>query len=83
MRLVGDGSTPKIGTYRSCDGTTYTVLGIAKHTETGDQLAICLFQRRLWAYPVVMLAMMFAEKVSMNGKRTPKFEFIGELQIQQ
>jgi hypothetical protein len=79
MKLVGSGSAVKIGTYRSLDGITYTVLGIAEYAGIIDQMVVYTAGRKLLVSPAIQFAVMLAEKVKINGKLTPKFEFIDPL----
>jgi cyclomaltodextrinase len=57
----------------------YRVIGIAKHSETEEDLVVyeCLYENpksRLWVRP----KKMFLEKVLLNGKKVPRFKYIGE-----
>lgn len=56
----------------------YRVLGVAKHSETEEDLVIyeALYDNprsRLWARPITM----FLETVFVDGKETPRFTYIG------
>lgn len=70
----------KVGKYiHSKTGKEYRVIGVAKHSETLEELVIyeCLYdnpQGNLWVRPLSM----FLEKVIINGKRVSRFEFIEE-----
>ncbi len=70
----------KIGKYRhSKSGKEYRVIGIAKHSETLEDLVVyeALYENktsRLWARPLSM----FVEKVEIAGKKVPRFVFIRE-----
>ncbi|MDD4477122.1 MAG: DUF1653 domain-containing protein [Patescibacteria group bacterium] len=67
----------KFGKYRHYKGKEYEVIGIAKHSETLEKLvvykALC-GDRDLWARPLKM----FIEKIEINGKKIPRFEYVGE-----
>ena len=69
----------KIGTYKHYKGKYYQVIGIAKHSETLEDLVVyyCLYQNdesQLWVRP----KKMFEEKVEFNNKIVPRFKFIKE-----
>lgn len=70
----------KLGKYRhSKTGNYYRVIGIAKHSETLEDLVVyeCLYENpksKLWVRPMKM----FLEKVKINGKSVPRFRFVGE-----
>ncbi len=70
----------KIGRYRHYKGNEYEVIGIAKHSETLEDLVIykALYESKefgneaLWARP----AAMFLEMVKVDGKDIPRFQYI-------
>lgn len=68
----------RVGRYRhSKTGKEYRVIGVAKHSETLEDLVVyeCLYnnpQSKLWVRPLSM----FMEEVTINGKKVPRFEFI-------
>ena len=67
----------KPGKYRHFKGGEYEVLGLATHSETGEQLVVyrALYgERGLWVRPVAM----FLETVERDGQIRPRFEYIGE-----
>ena len=60
------------GHYRHYKGNDYTVLGIARHSETLEELVIYRAEygdRGLWVRP----ATMFAETVLVDGQNVPRF----------
>jgi len=73
--------TIKIGRYRHYKGKEYEVIGIAKHSETLEDLVVyrALYESEefgenaLWARP----AAMFLETTIIDGKEIPRFEYIG------
>ena len=65
----------QLGIYRHYRGNRYLVLGIAKHSETQDDLVIytTLYENKksaLWARPIKM----FLENVIVDGKEVPRFK---------
>lgn len=72
---------PKPGIYEHYKNPDhkYRVYGSGKHSETLEDLVIyeALYDNemsKLWARPVAM----FLEEVEVNGKRVPRFKYIGE-----
>jgi hypothetical protein len=70
----------KLGIYKhSKKGTEYRVIGIAKHSETLEDLVVYEAQyenpvSKLWVRPIGM----FEELIKVNGKRVPRFQFVRE-----
>jgi hypothetical protein len=65
------------GRYRHYKGKEYTVLGVARHSETDAELVVYRQEygdRSLWVRPV----QMFSETVVVDGKAVPRFRFIAE-----
>ena len=65
------------GTYRHYKGNEYTVIGIARHSETDEELVVyrpAYGEQGLWVRPKEM----FLETVEVDGKQVPRFEFLGE-----
>ncbi len=65
------------GKYRHYKGKDYQVIGVAKHSETEEDLVVyrALYGAHgLWVRPVEM----FCEKVSSGGKMVTRFERIDE-----
>jgi hypothetical protein len=63
------------GRYRHYKGNEYTVLGVARHSETLEELVVYrqeYGERGLWVRP----AAMFAETVEVNGKSVLRFQRI-------
>jgi hypothetical protein len=64
------------GPYRHYKGNEYTVLGVARHSETLEELVVYRQEygdRGLWVRP----AAMFAETVVVDGQTVPRFRFLG------
>ena len=72
----------KLGKYRHYKGKLYEVIGIAKHSETLEELVIyrALYESKefgknaLWARP----KNMFEEIVEVDGKKMKRFEFVDD-----
>ena len=63
----------KLGKYKHFKGMEVEVIGVAKHSETLDQLVIYRHGGELWARPV----QMFEEQVEVDGKKLPRFTYLG------
>lgn len=64
------------GRYRHYKGNEYTVLGVARHSETLEEFVVYRQEygdRGLWVRP----ASMFAETVVVDGQAVPRFAFLG------
>ncbi len=67
----------KLGKYRHYKGGEYEVIGVAKHSETEEDLVIYrpLYKDdSLWARPKEM----FLSSVTVNGMEKPRFECLGD-----
>lgn len=67
----------KPGKYRHFKGNMYEVIGIAKHSETLEEMVVyrALYGNgELWVRP----ASMWNENVQRDGKTFARFEYIGE-----
>lgn len=67
----------KLGIYRHYKQKEYRVIGVAKHSETMEELVVyrkLYDDHGLWVRPLKM----FLEEVEVNGKKVPRFEYIGE-----
>jgi hypothetical protein len=65
----------KPGKYRHYKGKEYEVIGLAKHSETMEDLVVykALYgEGQMWVRPVKM----FEEKVVVDGTEVPRFEFM-------
>lgn len=71
----------KLGKYKHYKGKLYKVVGIAKHSETLEEVVVYqafydseeFGKDALWVRP----KSMFLETVEFNGKRVSRFEFVG------
>lgn len=66
----------KTGRYRHYKGNEYIVLGVAKHSETLDEMVVYqqdYGEQGLWVRPKEM----FLETVEVDGRQISRFEFIG------
>jgi len=71
--------TIKLGIYQHHKGMKYRVLGVAKHSETLEDLVVyeALYDNKvskLWVRPLEM----FLEKIEKDGKLVNRFEFVEE-----
>lgn len=67
----------KPGKYRHFKGKLYEVIGVAKHSETLEDLVVyeCLYENpksKLWVRPTSM----FLENVTVKSKKIPRFTYI-------
>lgn len=66
----------KCGLYRHYKGQKYEVLGVARHSETEEELVVyrpLYGKRELWVRPLYM----FLETVEKQNRAVPRFEYIG------
>ena len=65
------------GRYRHYKGKDYLVIGVARHSETDEELVVYRTDygdRSLWVRP----KRMFLETVEVGGRTVPRFLFVGE-----
>ena len=68
-------STVPAGRYRHYKGRDYIVLGVARHSETEEQLVVYRTDygdKSLWVRPLTM----FTESVHVDGREQPRFRFV-------
>jgi hypothetical protein len=66
----------RAGIYKHYKGGLYKVIGIAKDSESNEQLVVYRSAedgRQLWVRPLDM----FRDKVKVDGKSLPRFEYTG------
>jgi hypothetical protein len=67
----------RIGRYRHYKGNDYEVIGVARHSETEEELVVYrkLYDDcSLWVRPLAM----FMEDVNMDGRQLQRFTWLGE-----
>lgn len=65
----------ELGRYRHYKGNEYIVLGVARHSETDEELVVYrpdYGDRQMWVRPKEM----FLESVELDGQLVPRFEFL-------
>ena len=70
-------ATIQPGHYRHYKGNDYTVIGVARHSETEEELVVYRQEygdRGLWVRPKAM----FLETVEVDGQTVPRFRHIGQ-----
>ncbi len=67
----------RLGKYRHFKGKEYEVIGLAKHSETLEEMVVyrALYgEGGIWVRP----ASMWEEEVEKDGKKYKRFTFIGD-----
>jgi hypothetical protein len=67
---------PRPGRYRHYKGGLYRVIGVARHSETDEELVVyqpLYGAGGLWVRPRAM----FLETVTVDGQPRPRFEYLG------
>ena len=67
----------KIGEYEHYKGHRYKTLFIGRHSETLKELVVYQAEygnRGIWVRPLEM----FLEKVEVDGKKVPRFKYVGK-----
>lgn len=65
-----------IGRYRHYKGKEYTVIGVARHSET--QEAMVIYRQEYGDYGMwVRPKAMFVETVEVDGQTLPRFQYLG------
>jgi hypothetical protein len=66
----------RTGRYRHYKGSDYQVVGIARHSETEEELVVyrkLYGDGSLWVRPLAM----FMEDVTVDGQTVPRFAYMG------
>ena len=69
--------TIRPGRYQHYKGNDYTVIGMARHSETLEEVVVYRAEygeRGLWVRP----AAMFQETVEVDGETVPRFRWVAE-----
>jgi hypothetical protein len=67
---------PRPGQYRHYKGNMYRVIGVARHSETDEELVVyepLYGAGGLWVRPRAI----FLECVTVEGRTLPRFEYVG------
>lgn len=67
----------KPGRYRHFKGNLYEVLGVARHSETMEEMVVyrALYgEHGLWVRP----ASMWSETIDRDGYHGPRFQYVGK-----
>ncbi len=73
---------PRPGFYRHYKGNEYEVIGIARHSETEEELVVyrkLYGDHSLWVRP----RSMFLESVTVDGQVKQRFEWLGEIRTKK
>ena len=76
MSLLPELPAIPCGRYRHYKGRDYIVLGIARHSETEEELVVYRLDygdRGLWVRPRAM----FTETITHDGNCVPRFQYVG------
>lgn len=63
------------GRYRHYKGKEYSVIGVARHSETQEELVVYRQEygdRSMWVRPLAM----FLETIEVDGNRIPRFQHV-------
>lgn len=66
----------KPGKYKHFKGKLYEVIGVAKHSETKEELVVYRAldsSQELWIRP----KLMFLETINVDGKKVLRFRYVG------
>lgn len=63
----------KLGKYKHYKGNEYEVIGVAKHSETLEEMVVyrALYgEKQIWVRPI----QIFLEEIEIDGKKTLRFQ---------
>jgi len=69
-----ENNSVKLGKYRHYKGKDYEVIGVAKHSETLEEMVVyrALYgEGQIWVRPLKM----FSEEVEVDDKKIPRFKY--------
>ncbi len=77
MELSEAAQNLKLGIYEHFKGKRYEVIGVARHSETLEEMVLYKHLDDgggLWVRPL----MMFMEEVDHDGEKVPRFRYVGK-----
>ncbi len=77
IELSKEAKQLKLGRYRHFKGNEYDVIGVAFHSETGEEFVVYRAfygDRNLFVRQIAM----FTEEIERDGKRMKRFAYIGK-----
>jgi len=79
---IGTTILPRPGFYRHYKGNEYEVIGIARHSETEEELVV---YRKLYGDHSLRVRPrgMFLERVTVDGQVKQRFEWLGEIRTKR
>jgi hypothetical protein len=69
------------GCYRHFKGSLYEVLGVARHSETEEELVVYRArygERGLWVRPLAL----FLQPAIVDGQTVPRFRYLGDSSLE-
>ena len=72
--LSSEASSFKVGQYRHFKGGVYQVVGVARHSETGEELVVYRHDGTLWVRPLGM----FFDAIDRDGYHGTRFTYVGD-----
>lgn len=74
--MIDTTDTVRLGRYVHYKGKHYTVVGVARHSETEEEMVVYrqgYGEQTLWVRPKAM----FLQSVQIDGEMVPRFRFVG------
>ena len=72
--LSKEAASFKVGHYRHFKGGVYQIIGVARHSETGEELVVYRHDDALWIRPLDM----FFDTIDRDGYHGPRFTYAGD-----